>query len=184
MSVPAQARRRLPWLRILVLAVVWVLFWGDLSLANVISGVLLGLLVTLVFPLPPIEFHGRFRPLHHARLIVVLLVDLVRSSFVVAAQAFRFGRPMRNAVLRVHLRTRNDLYLTLVTELVSLVPGTLVLEARRSEGMVYLHVMDVRDPSDLERARQEVRDAEARVLRAFGSDAEVAELDAERKELS
>lgn len=172
-----RTRRRLPWLRIGGLALVWVLFWGDLSLANVISGLLLGLLVTVVFPLPPIEFHGRYRPLWHLRLIVILLRDLVRSSVVVAGQAFRFGRGMRNGLIRVQLRSRSDLYLTLTTELVSLVPGSLVLEARRSEGVVYVHVMDVRSEADLDRARRDVLDAEAAVLRAFGSDAEVDALE-------
>ena len=47
-------------------------------------------------------------------IIAILLFDLVRSSFLVAAQAFHFGHTMRNAVLRVDLRTRSDLYLTLV----------------------------------------------------------------------
>ena len=181
---PARAtsrpRRRIPWLRIAGLAAVWVLFWGDLSIANVVSGLLLGLLVSVVFPLPPIEFHGRYRPIAHLRLLLILLRDLVRSSFVVAAQAFRFGHRMQNAVLRVELWSRSDLYLTLTTELVSLVPGSLVLEARRTEGVVYLHVMDVRSPQDLERARRDVADAEARVLRAFGSDQELAELAGDR----
>lgn len=172
-------RRRFPWLRIVGLAVVWVLFWGDLSPANVLSGLLLGLMVMLVFPLPPIEFHGRFRPIAYARLIADLLRDLIRSSVLVAAQAFRIGHRMRNAVIRVELRTRDDFYLTLTTELVSLVPGSLVLEARRTEGVIYLHVMDVRSDADLEQARRDVRDAEARVLRAFGSAEEIAELNAE-----
>lgn len=172
-------RRRLPWLRIVGLSVAWVLFWGDLSIANVLSGLLLGLLISFVFPLPPIEFHGRFHPLAYLRLVGRLLLDLVRSSFVVAAQAFRFGHRMRNAVIRVPLRSRSDFYLTLTTELVSLVPGSLVLEARRHEGVVYLHVMDVRSDADLEQARREVREAEARVLRSFGSAAEIADLDRE-----
>ncbi len=172
-------RHRPPWARIAVLAVVWVLFWGDLSLANLLSGLVLGLVVTLVFPLPPIAFSGRVRPVALARLVGRLLADLVRSSLTVAAQAFRFGRPMRNAVVRVDLRSRSDLYLTLTTELVSLVPGSLVLEARRQQGVVYLHVMDVRSETDLEDARRNVLAAEARVLRAFGSAAEIAALDAE-----
>jgi multicomponent Na+:H+ antiporter subunit E len=175
----ATTRRRLPWLRIVGLSAAWVLFWGDLSIANVLSGLLLGLLISFVFPLPPIEFHGRFHPLAYLRLVGRLLLDLVRSSIVVAAQAFRFRHRMRNAVIRVPLRSRNDLYLTFTTELVSLVPGSLVLEARRNEGVVYLHVMDVRSDGDLERARRGVREAEARVLRSFGSAAEIEALDRE-----
>ncbi|GAA3693677.1 hypothetical protein GCM10022204_06720 [Microlunatus aurantiacus] len=177
---PASVRRR-PQLRMsLLTAVLWVLLWGDLSLANLVSGFLLGLLITWVFPLPPIDFHGRFRLWPHAKMIAILLLDLVRSSFVVAAQAFHFGHTMRNAVVRVDLRTHSDLYLTLTSELVSLVPGSLVMEARRQESVVYLHVMDVRSAADIAAARRKVLEAEERVVRSFGSDDEVAALRSER----
>jgi multicomponent Na+:H+ antiporter subunit E len=176
---PTLTRRR-PQLRMsIVTAVIWVLLWGDLSLANLVSGFLLGLLITWVFPLPPIDFHGRFRLWPHTKLIAILLFDLVRSSFVVAAQAFHFGHTMRNAVVRVDLRTHSDLYLTLTSELVSLVPGSLVMEARRQESVVYLHVMDVRSPADIAHARRMVLQAEERVVRSFGSDDEVAALRSE-----
>ena len=176
---PAAVHRR-PQLRMAVVtAVIWVLLWGDLSLANLVSGFLLGLLITWVFPLPPIDFHGRFRPWPHVKLIAILLFDLTRSSFVVAAQAFHFGHTMRNAVVRVDLKTHSDLYLTLTSELVSLVPGSLVMEARRQESVLYLHMMDVRSQADIEDARRMVLEAEARVVRSFGSDDEVAALRSE-----
>jgi len=173
---PTPSRRRPQPRMSIVTAVIWVLLWGDLSLANLVSGFLLGLLITWVFPLPPIDFHGRFRLWPHTKLIAILLFDLVRSSFVVAAQAFHFGHTMRNAVVRVDLKTHSDLYLTLTSELVSLVPGTLVMEARRQESVVYLHVMDVRSDADIEAARRKVLEAEERVVRSFGSDDEVAAL--------
>jgi multicomponent Na+:H+ antiporter subunit E len=105
------------------------------------------------------------------------LFDLVRSSFLVAAQAFHFGHTMRNAVVRVDLRTHSDLYLTLTSELVTLVPGSLVMEARRQESVLYLHVMDVRSEADVASARRMVLQAEERVVRSFGSDDEVAALE-------
>ncbi len=173
---PTSVRRR-PQLRMsVVTAVLWVLLWGDLSVANLVSGFVLGMVITWVFPLPPIETHGRFRLWPHTKLIAILLFDLVRSSFVVAAQAFHFGHTMRNAVVRVDLRTRSDLYLTLTSELVSLVPGSLVMEARRQESVLYVHVMDVRSEADIESTRREVLEAEERVVRSFGTDEEVAAL--------
>jgi multicomponent Na+:H+ antiporter subunit E len=80
----------------------------------------------------------------------------------------------------VDLRTHSDLYLTLTSELVSLVPGSLVMEARRQESVVYLHVMDVRSRADIVTARRKVLEAEERVVRSFGSDDEVAALHSER----
>lgn len=171
-----ERRGGLQWKMILILAVVWVLLWGELSVILVVGGLLLGLIVSLVFPLPPLHFHGRIRPLGLLALIVRLITDLVRASVSLTWLALRFGYTPRNAVVKVQLRTVDDFYLTATAELVTLVPGSIALEARRLEGTIYLHVMDVRSPEDLEAARTDVLAAEARVIRAFGSRAEIEAL--------
>jgi multicomponent Na+:H+ antiporter subunit E len=156
------------WKMIVILTIVWVLLLGQLTLGTIVAGFLLGLLVTLVFPLPPVEFHGRLHPTGQLRLAVRLVLDLVRSSFVVALLAFRRETP-KSAMIRVDLRSDSDLYQTLTSELVCLVPGSIVVEARRSTRTLYLHVLDVEQLSDLEPIRQSVLDAEARVIAAYGS---------------
>lgn len=161
------------WKTITVLTVVWVLLSGRISLGIVVAGFLIGLGVTLVFPLPPVVFRGRLHPVGALVLMVRLVVDLVRSSFVVALLAFRRESP-KNAMVRVGLRSDSDLYMALVSELVSLVPGTLVVEARQSTRTLYLHVLGVAHRADLDDARRTVLEAEARVLRAFGSGEEIA----------
>jgi multicomponent Na+:H+ antiporter subunit E len=174
-------RRRHPptLVAVVVLTAVWVLLWDRPSVFIIITGVLLAVGVTLVFPLPPIELHGgRLRLGALAELAGRLLVDLVRSSFGMVGLAFRFGRTPRSAIVRVQLRSRSDLYLTQTAEMVSLVPGTIVLDARRATSMLYIHVLDAVEPDDLARAVQDVLDAEARVIRAFGSADEIAALEA------
>ena len=59
---------------------------------------------------------------------------------------------------------------------VEVAEGSLVMEARRQESVVYLHVMDVRSHDDIVAARRKVLEAEERVVRSFGSDEEVAAL--------
>jgi multicomponent Na+:H+ antiporter subunit E len=169
--------RRLHLPAIVVLTVVWLLLWDQVSVFILVTGVLLAMAVSLVFPLPPIELHGRIRPLALGRLVARLLADLFRSSVAVVALAFRFGTTPRSAIVRVRLRTRSDLYLTQTAELVSLVPGSIVLEVHRSTHTLYLHVLDSVEPAALDQAVKDVLDAEARVLRAFGSAAEIAALE-------
>ena len=167
---------------IVVLTGVWVLLWDHPSVFIVLTGALLALLIGLVFPMPPIELHGRVRPLGLAWMVLRLLGDVVMSSFAVVRLAFSFGTVPRSAIIRVQLRSRSDLYLTQTAELVSLVPGTIVVEARRSTSTLYLHVLDTVSDADLERAAHEVLNAEARVIRAFGSKQEIAELSDARSE--
>jgi len=174
---PPRPRHRLNLPAVLVLTVVWVLLWDEVSLFLVITGALLAVLVGLVFPLPPIDLHGRFRLLPALRLLVQLLVDAFRASVDVVRLAFAFGSVPRSSIVRVQLRSRSDLYLTQTAELVSLVPGTIVLEAHRATSTLYLHVLGATDDAGVESAVQGALDAEARVLRTFGSAAEVAALE-------
>jgi multicomponent Na+:H+ antiporter subunit E len=161
------ARRRPSLAAVVVLTITWSLLWDRVSLFVVLTGVLLSLLVFVVFPLPRIERDGRIRPVALAQLVGRLAVDVVRSSVRVVGLAFSPRTP-RGAIIRVHLRSRSDLVLTLTAELVSLTPGTLVLEVRRAGSTLYIHVLDTVEPAGLQQAAQEVLDAEARVLRAFG----------------
>lgn len=156
------------WKMIVILTIVWVLLLGKLTVGTIVAGFALGLLVTLVFPLPPVEFRGRLHLFGQLWLALRLVLDLVRSSFVVALLAFRRETP-KSAMIRVDLRSDSDLYQTLTSELVCLVPGSIVIEARRSTRTLYLHVLGVEQPSDLEPIRQSVLDAESRVVAAYGS---------------
>jgi multicomponent Na+:H+ antiporter subunit E len=156
------------------LTAVWVLLWGDLTVANVLGGAVVGGLVTALMPMPAIEFHGRVHLPNLAHLVYRFGVDLVVASAQVAVRALR-GQVPHGAVLAVHLRSHSDLYLTMTAELCSLVPGSIVVEAHRLTGMLYVHVLDVDTAGGTEHARQHVLDVEARVMRALASDDELAE---------
>jgi multicomponent Na+:H+ antiporter subunit E len=158
---------------IILSALVWVALWGELSIFFVLSGALLGVLIGLVFPMPPIVGAGRFRPIGLIRLVATLIFDLVRSSVAVMIMVLRPGYQPRNAIVGVQLRSRSDLYLTQTAEIVSLVPGTIVVEARRSTSTLYLHVLDIRGDDAVERVRHNVLINEARVIRAFGRREEI-----------
>ena len=56
-------------------------------------------------------------------------------------------------MIEVDLRTHSDFVLTVVAEMVSLVPGSLVVEARRSTHTLFLHVLDARDQAGVDDAR-------------------------------
>ncbi|WP_315096098.1 Na+/H+ antiporter subunit E [uncultured Cellulomonas sp.] len=170
---PRRHRWRTQWATVVWLTVVWVFLWGDLSVGNVLSGVLIALGVTAGLRMAPIDFHGRLRPLGVVRLFTRFGIDLVRASFEVSLIALRPRYVPHGAVIGVQLRSHSDLYLTMVAELTSLVPGSLVVEAHRLTGMLYLHVLDVRQSGGIEKARQSVLDQEERVMRAFASDEEL-----------
>lgn len=171
-------RRRALRIRVwtaLWLAVVWALLWGNFAVGTLLVGLLVGIVVVATLPMPPIEFHGRVHPLPLLSLLGRFVVELTLASAQVASRALDPRRSPRSAVLAVPLRSHSDLYLTLTAVLASLVPGSVIVEAHRSSGTLYVHVLDIPTSGGVEGARQYVLELEARILRALASDAELAE---------
>lgn len=170
---PRRRHLAVQWPTLVWLTAVWVLLWGELSIGNLLAGLLIGAVVSVALPLPAIESGGKVRPLALLHLVAQFAADVVVASVQVGAQAFR-RRPPNSAVIRVRLRTASDLYLTLTAELCSLVPGSVVVEAHRLTSTLYLHVLEVGGPDGIEAARRRALAQEERVLRALASDAELA----------
>jgi len=165
---------------IVVLVVLWMLLWGNVSWLNLVTGLVLAVFVTRVFYLPPVELTGRLHPWHLAVFVGTFSWQLVTASFQVAAQAFSPRPVSRNAVIAVQLFTRSDLIMTLTAIALSLIPGSLVLEADREKSILYLHVLNTPDPAAVEKAREDVLLIERRLVRALGSRADLERLNTER----
>lgn len=162
-----------PWVTYLWLTIVWVLLWGEFSAGNILAGLVVAAVVTTVFPLPPIDYMGKMRPINIIKLFSRFLFDLTIASVQVALQAFMFRTTPRGAIVRVKLRSNSDLYLTIVSELSCLVPGSIVIEAHRLTGTLYLHVLDLERYGGIDQVRNDVWELEARVMRAFASQSEL-----------
>ena len=180
MSAPAQPglahqlRHQLPLLVWLVL--VWNLLWGTWSWANLISGTVLALVVTVLLPLPAVVGGTRVRPVALLAFLGSFFLDLVVSGAQVAWQTIRPSGIRHSAILAVQLRSDSDLLLTIVAEATALVPGSLVIDMDREKQVLAVHVLHVTDLDDVERRRASVLTMEERVIRAFGSAEEIAAL--------
>ena len=156
-----------------LLTTVWMLLWGVFTWGTLVAGLAFSTLVITVFPLPPVTFAGRLRPVGLVRFVTRFFADLVVASVQLAFTAFRFGYQPRNAVIAVQLAVRSDLNLTLCGEAVSLIPGSLIVDTDRSAGVLYIHVFNVKDRAAAEQFRREVHALEARIVGAIGSDNEL-----------
>lgn len=154
---------------IVAIAVVWVLLWDRVSIGNVLNGLIFGAVVTQLFPLPSIQYGGRPHPVALLAFAGRFLADLVRSSLQVVAIVLKPGPIPPSSVIEVRLHTRNELYETLIATVVSLVPGSTVVEARRAAGVLYVHVLGADDAAGREAARAKVLSVESWVVRALGS---------------
>lgn len=170
-----QLRHQLPLLVWLVL--VWNLLWGTWSWANLLGGIAVALGVTLLLPLPAVAGGARVRPLALLFFVGHFVADLVSSGALVAWQTIRPRGIDRSAILKVQLRTDSDLLLTILSESLTLVPGSMVIDLDREHRTISVHVLHVDDEADVGRQRASVLAQEERVVRAFGSADEIAALD-------
>jgi multicomponent Na+:H+ antiporter subunit E len=157
------------------LVLVWVLLWGELSVANLLGGLAVGSVLLIVFPLAPTHLRGRFRPLAVARLALTLAWKLIEANALVAWATLHPTRQFTVGVVSVPVVGASDALITFVANALTLTPGSVVLEVRRGDPtMLLFHVFDLRDA---EAVRREVQRVEALAIQAFGSPAAVAALD-------
>lgn len=168
-----------PW-AILWLTLVWVMLWGSVNPLTVVGGVIVALILLALFPLPHIFMRLRLRPWPLVVLVSRFIYDLVTSSIQVSWLAVRPGPPPGGVVMDMELMGDDELLQVLTAEMVTLVPGSVVIELEPATRVLTIHALDVRTRQEAERMRRRVRGQEARVLRALHPDAE-ALLDPRRR---
>lgn len=154
------------------LMLVWVLLWGKASPANIVGGLAVAVVVTVLLPLPVVPVEGRLHPLSLLRLTAVVAYQLVMSSLQVAWLAIRPGPPPLSAVLRARLAIKSDLVLALAVNIFTLLPGSMVLEVDQERRLIYVHVIDVGDEKAVTRFYRQVEQIERLLIATFERDAD------------
>lgn len=158
---------QLPFLAWLI--VLWMLLWAQFTVLSFLTGLVVAIFVTRVFRLPTVELSGRINLWYGALFVVQFLFAILRGALSVTVQVFDFRRQPGTAIIAVPLRYADDLVMTHVAVVSSLIPGSLVVEADRDRGILYLHVIGVRNREDVEKQRQGVLGWEKRIVRALGN---------------
>lgn len=158
--------------RVVILVIIWLALWSDVSAANVLSGLLLAGGIVLLFDTWDAGTVV-LRPVQVAMFAVHFLYKLVQASLVVARTVVTPRHRINTGIVAVPLGGCSDALATLIADAISLTPGTLTLEVRRDPLTLFIHVLDVRS---VEQVQADVRRLEVLAVKAFGPPAAVAEL--------
>lgn len=151
------------------LTAVWVGLWGSVSVANVLGGLAVSVVVLRLLPMAALPATTRASPLGVLRFLGVFLVALVQSSWQVVVLVLRPRLRPRQAVLAVPVHGGGDRLLTLVANSISLTPGTLTLEVDRERQLLHVHVLDVGEgPEGVAAVRASIEQLEHAAARALG----------------
>ena len=152
----------------LLLAVIWAGLWGSFTLTQLTFGFVVGF-VTLWIAQPlfggPSGYY--LRAYRIVRLIVYFLYDLCVSSIRVAYDVLTPTDYSNPKILEMPLDVKSDIEILLVTNLISLTPGTLSLDVTPDRKTLIVHAMFADDPeavikslkSGMERMVKEVFEA-------------------------
>lgn len=170
-AVAVTVWRQLPFF--IWLIALWMLLWGQFTVLSFLTGLAVAVVVTRVFRLPPVELSGRVNLWWGLVFGLEFVLSLVRGSLTVAWQVLDLRRQPGTAIIAVPLVTDDDLIMTHVGVTASLIPGSLIVDIDRDRRILYLHVIGVRDASQVEAQRRSVQHWEERIVRAVGSRAQV-----------
>lgn len=154
------------------LTVLWMVLWRQLSLANLVSGIAVALVVMALYPLAPTgERRHIIRPLHLLFFLAYFARELLESNFVLARTILSPTSRIRTGIVEVPLPGCSDLVTTLVANAITLTPGTMTIEVHESPRRLYVHVLD---RADIEVTLESIHKLVRVALRAFCTDQTLA----------
>lgn len=164
--VAAKRPPRISILLFLFTLIIWVMLWGEVTFANVLSGILVATLLNLAMPIPPnsaldINFGGM------VRLFGSWTIDFVKASISVSWLAIRRADPPPTAIIKVPMRTNDDISLTTAMALINLQPGGIIVDIDKREKTLTIHILDASSTSKVAEQINQLTRIERRVIRAF-----------------
>lgn len=152
----------------LLLALAWTALRGEFSLANLVTGTVLGYLILLAMVkggvLPASRYVGR---VHRAAGLAAFFVwELVRANLRLAHDVATPRFHMKPGILAIPLDVTRDSEILLLAMLINLTPGSVALDVSDDRKVMYVHVMYI---ESADAARQEIKHGfERRVRQLLG----------------
>lgn len=150
----------------LVLLVTWLILNDSIAPGSILMGAIVGVAVPLItHRFWEIEARVASVP---ALLgyIGVVLVDIIRANFVVAAQVVGPNRVLRSQLFELPLELRGRLPLSVLAATITLTPGTVSCRISPDQTRIWVHALHA---DDLDEEIGEIKQRyESRLIRVFG----------------
>lgn len=158
--------------------VLWVSLWGQLTAANLLSGIAVAIGVVVVTRLPSAgrtAYAGvRIRPVRSLVFAGYFLAKVVQANVSLAWEVVTPTNTIAQGIIGITVRDCSDALVTLIANSYTLTPGSLTIEVERhgDASTIYLHVLHLADRDEV---RLELIRLAHLAVRAFGTDAALAQ---------
>ena len=161
-------KRRIGW--VVAIALIWVLLWDNLTLANLAAGVVVGILVLIAFPLPAVERPVEPHLVGVIRLVSAVSIDLIRSNMHFSWLILNPRATFTGGVVECQMSTNSPPLLSTIANIIALSPGMMAVEAAHDPNTLLVHALRL-TPDEV---RQRVARLERLVTAALGTAADRA----------
>lgn len=148
----------------IMLALAWVAATGRFTFNNLAIGFVLGFLILVLTrrAIGAPNYVNKVRQL--LSLFLFFLSELIKANLRVAYDVLTPRIRMRPGIIAVPLDARTDIEITMLSNLITLTPGTLSLVVSADRRFLYLHVMYL---DDADEARRKIKEGFERRLLAL-----------------
>ncbi|URM33975.1 Na+/H+ antiporter subunit E [Cytobacillus firmus] len=132
----------------LFIAFLWMFLQDDWSVLSFFSGYLVGIIVLIVlekFFKAPLYLRSLVAIL---KLFFVFIWELFTSSILVIRQVIRPRINITPGIFTIETELEGELEVTLLALLLSLTPGSVVVEISHDNKVFYIHAMDIPESSE------------------------------------
>ena len=132
-----------------LLAIVWMLIEANFSSWSLLEGLCLGFLAIIILELAQTKpTYARWvKSLIH--LSIFFLVDLIRSNIILARDILRPTPRFEPALLRIAVTELSPISTVVLTNLISLTPGTLTVDVEDNGRAIYVHALYAEVPEEV-----------------------------------
>ncbi|HEY4554448.1 MAG TPA: Na+/H+ antiporter subunit E [Bacillaceae bacterium] len=127
------------------LAFLWMFFSSSMSTSTFLIGFLLGLLIIYIMRR---FFNSRFylyRVMAVIKLLFIFLRELLLSNLAVLKVVLNPKLDIRPGIFALETQLTAEWEVTLLANLITLTPGTLVVDISPDNKTLYIHAMDIED---------------------------------------
>lgn len=135
----------------ILLAIVWMFLRGRFTLATLIAGLGIGFLSMVILQFSQRRSDYARSMIALCRLTAFFLMDLIRANLVLARDILRPSPQFDPALLHYKMTDLSPLSAAVLMNLISLTPGTLIVDTEDDGRAVYIHALHAHDPNDVGR---------------------------------
>jgi multicomponent Na+:H+ antiporter subunit E len=148
------------------IGVLWMFYQDDWSALTFLSGYLFGLFVLFIIRrFLPSQFY-LFTLQAVVELFLIFIRELFASSLLVIRKIIKPRIDIKPGIVAMETSLESDLEVTLLSLLLTLTPGSVVMEVSHDNKVLYIHAMDIPELSDLVlRSRDRFEEAIKKVTR-------------------